>query len=156
MLEALKDHADTTKLCLVGVAGASRIITQHLHGDLPISCAAVHGGILSLRGHYATDQLYRLENDFEGSYFENPHFYDMNDMMPFIGQWKVPTLISYGDLDFDVDKSQSISLFEAMQRKGIKSRLLRFTQTGNHLTNPDDVRVFYEQQLKWFDETLKN
>lgn len=145
---------DTTRIAIVGLYGASNIIPYILDSKLPVKVAAVHAPILSLKAHSYTDSYYSYEYLFEGPEWENPMWFERNDAMKNAGSYTIPTLISYGDLDFIVDKSQPISLFQALQRRGIKSRLLRFPYSSNILTSDDDIKVFYEQYLKWFNENL--
>ncbi|EMS10730.1 dipeptidyl-peptidase 5 precursor, putative [Entamoeba histolytica HM-3:IMSS] len=154
--ELEKYPVDTSKIAVVGVFGASKIITGLLDAKLPIVLAAVHAPILSIRSQYYTDAKYTLEYTFEGADYDNSYWYSHNDAMKNVASYNVPTLISYGDLDFVVDKSQPISLFQALQRRGIKSRLLRFPYSTNVLTKNEDIKVFYEQYIRWFNENMKN
>ena len=146
---------DTTKIAVVGLYGASNIVPYILDAKLPVTVAAVHAPILSLKAHSYTDSYYSYEYLFEGAEWENPLWFQRNDAMKNAGSYSIPTLISYGDLDFVVDKSQPISLFQALQRRNVKSRLLRFPYSSNVLTKDEDIKVFYEQYLKWFNENLK-
>ena len=145
---------DTTKIAIVGFYGASNIIPYILDSKLSVSVAAVHAPILSIKSHSYTDSYYSYEYLFEGSEWDNPLWFERNDAMKNVGKYSIPTLISYGDLDFIIDKSQPISLFQALQRRGIKSRLLRFPYSTNILSTDEDIKVFYEQYLKWFKENL--
>ena len=145
---------DPSKIAIVGLYGASNIVPYILDSKLSVKAAAVHAPILSLRAHSYTDSHYYYEYIFEGADYENPLWFERNDAMKNAGKYTIPTLISYGDLDFNVDKSQPISLFQALQRRGVKSRLLRFPYSSNELTSDEDIKVFYEQYLKWFKENL--
>ncbi|ELP93585.1 acylamino-acid-releasing enzyme, putative [Entamoeba invadens IP1] len=155
MVKELNNYnIDSTRIALVGLIGASRIVPSLLDSDL-FKCAAVHAPILSIKSHYYTDAQYTFEHVYEGVEYENPFWYAKNDAMKNVANYKVPTLISYGDLDFVVDKSQPISLFQALQRRGITSRLLRFPYSNNIIEKNEDIKVFNEQYIKWFNEQLK-
>ncbi|KAL7715673.1 Dipeptidyl-peptidase 5 [Entamoeba marina] len=132
---------NTEKVAIVGVDGATRIISSILASGIDFTCAAVHGGILSLRAQYYTEGTHKLEEDLEGPHYENPYWYSKNEIIHSVTQFNIPTIISYGDLDFVVDKSQCISLFP---------------QSSNQLVNSADIKTLYEQYLTWFDAYLKN
>ena len=155
VINELKNYAvDTTKIGIIGLYGGSNIVPFILDAKLNVKAAAVHAPIFSIKGHYYTDSYYTYEYLFEGIEYENNYWFNKNNAMNNVGSYSIPTLISYGDLDFIIDKSQPISLFQALRRRDIKARLLRFPNSTNSLTLDIDIKVFYEQYLLWFKQVL--
>ena len=59
---------------------------------------------------------------------QNPAAYAKHNPIDYVGKWKTPTLVIHGQQDYRVPDSQGLSVFTALQRRGIPSELLYFSQ----------------------------
>jgi dipeptidyl aminopeptidase/acylaminoacyl peptidase len=65
---------------------------------------------------------------------------------------KTPMLLVQGGKDFRVPEGQAFQLFTALQRRGIKSKLLYFPDEGHWVLKPQNSQLWYKTVLDWLDE----
>ncbi len=69
--------------------------------------------------------------------------------------FKTPTLVVQGELDFRVPTEQGMGMFTALQRRGVESRLLWFPDEGHWVLKPRNSQLWYHTVLDWIDAHLK-
>jgi dipeptidyl aminopeptidase/acylaminoacyl peptidase len=71
-----------------------------------------------------------------------------------VQNFKTPCLIITGERDYRVPYTQSIQFFTAMQKMGVPSEILIFSEDG-HWPNPvKSMPVYYNAHLDWFHRYL--
>ena len=70
--------------------------------------------------------------------------------------WKTPTLVIHGALDFRVSETHAMTVFTALQRKGVPSRLLEFPDEGHWVVKPLNTKRWHEEVLAWLDRWTKS
>ncbi len=68
----------------------------------------------------------------------NPAAYAKHNPIDHVSRWKTPTLVIHGQLDYRVPDSQGLSVFTALQRRGIPSELLYFPNENHWVLKPAD------------------
>jgi dipeptidyl aminopeptidase/acylaminoacyl peptidase len=58
-------------------------------------------------------------------------------------------------LDYRVPFSEGLSLFTALQRQGVPSRLVIFPDEGHWVGKPQNQQLWYSEVFNWFDKYLK-
>jgi dipeptidyl aminopeptidase/acylaminoacyl peptidase len=76
----------------------------------------------------------------------SPHLYAAN--------FKTPMLVTAGELDFRVPYYESVSLFTALQRQGVPSRLIIFPDEGHWILKPQNAKLWWNESLGWFQKYL--
>src|SRR5207253_10251006 len=83
-----------------------------------------------------------------------PHLHTLSlpDALPispstYVQNFKTPTLVVQGELDFRVPVEQGLGMFSALQRRGIESRLLWFPDEGHWVLKPRNSRLWYHTVL---------
>src|SRR5260370_4096608 len=90
-------------------------------------CLVSHDGIFDNRiMYYSTEELWFAEWENGGPEYRNPAAYAKHNPIDYVSQWKTPTLVIHGQLDYRVPDSQGLAVFTALQRRGISSQLLDF------------------------------
>ena len=77
----------------------------------------------------------------------SPHLFAKN--------FKTPTLVVHGELDYRVPIGEGLQLFSALQRRGIPSKLLYFPDEGHWVLKPQNSELWYKTVLDWFDQYLQ-
>jgi len=72
-----------------------------------------------------------------------------------VKNFKTPTLVTHGELDFRVPINQGLELFTALQRRGIPSKMVYFPDEGHWVLKPQNSRLWYQTVGDWFDQWLK-
>jgi dipeptidyl aminopeptidase/acylaminoacyl peptidase len=115
-----------------------------------------HAGVYNLISMYgATEELWFPEWEFKGTPWSNPAMYARWSPNMFVRNFKTPTLVTAGELDFRVPYTQSLELYTALQRNGVESKLILFPDEGHWILKPQNSAFWYHNVLDWFDKHLK-
>lgn len=115
-----------------------------------------HAGVYNLTSMYgATEELWFPEWEFKGTPWSNPAMYARWSPNMFVRNFKTPTLVTAGELDFRVPYTQSLELYTALQRNGVESKLILFPDEGHWILKPQNSAFWYHNVLDWFDKHLK-
>jgi len=117
---------------------------------------ASHDGVYNLTSMYgATEELWFAEWEFKGTPWDNPELYTRWSPHMYAKNFKTPTLVVHGELDYRVPIDQGLQLFTALQRRGVPSKLIVFPDEGHWVLKPLNSRLWYQQMGDWFDQWLK-
>jgi dipeptidyl aminopeptidase/acylaminoacyl peptidase len=143
----------------IGAAGASYggyMIDWILGHTDRFKALVSHDGVYNLESEYGvTEELWFPEWEFRGNPWDNPELYERWSPHRYAKNFKTPTLVVQGELDFRVPVDQGLQLFTTLQRKGIPSKLVYFPDEGHWVLKPQNSKVWFENVLGWFDQWLK-
>ena len=117
-----------------------------------------HAGPFNLENmNTATEELWFPEWEYGGDFWNpkamreqyrlfSPHLYAKN--------FKTPTLVSGGELDFRVPYTEDLSMFTALQRQGVPSRLVIFPDEGHWVLKPQNQRLWWGEVQSWLTRYL--
>jgi dipeptidyl aminopeptidase/acylaminoacyl peptidase len=89
-----------------------------------------------------------------GPYFENPEGHEKHNPVTHVAEWQTPMLVIHGALDFRVPLEQGLATFNALQRRGIPSRLLVFPDENHWVLQPANSIQWHETVLGWLERWL--
>lgn len=116
-----------------------------------------HAGIWDANSMYATEELWFQEHDMQGTPWTNPESYRKWAPMTYaaeLGKFKTPMLVIDGELDFRVPYTQSLELFDTLQRQNVPSKLVIFPDEGHWVLKPQNSRFWYKTFLDWLAKYL--
>ena len=117
-----------------------------------------HAGVFNLENMYgATEEIWFPEWEFGGPYWEpaamaaqyrkySPHLSAQN--------FRTPMLVLHGELDYRVPYYESVSLFTALQRQDVPSRLVLFPDEGHWILKPQNQRLWWGEVQGWLRKYL--
>lgn len=115
-----------------------------------------HAGVFDLRSMAAeTEELWFVKTEFQGLPWDNPEVYQRWSPSYFVKDFKTPTLVIHGELDYRVPMGQGLQLFTALQSQKVPSRLLLFPDEGHWVQKPQNTVLWYSQFLGWIDQWSK-
>ena len=115
-----------------------------------------HAGVYDLESMYGvTEELWFPEWEFKGNPWDNPELYAKWSPNKFVKNFKTPTLVTGGELDFRVPVNQEMELFTALQRRGVPSKLILFPDEGHFVLKPQNSKFWYQSVGDWFDQWVK-
>jgi dipeptidyl aminopeptidase/acylaminoacyl peptidase len=94
-------------------------------------CLVNHDGTFDTRAKYfSTDELWFQEWQFGGPPWNATaaRLFERWSPVNYVKNWNTPMLIIHGGKDYRVPLEEGLSTFTALQRKGVKSRLLFFPE----------------------------
>jgi len=115
-------------------------------------CLVCHDGILDTRSlYYSTDELWFPEWEFSGTPWSNPEGYGIHNPVEHIDNWTTPMLVVQGGKDYRIPETGGLSVFTALQRKGIPSKLLYFPDENHWVQQPQNSIFWHTTVLDWLD-----
>jgi dipeptidyl aminopeptidase/acylaminoacyl peptidase len=119
-------------------------------------CLVNHDGNIDERmAYFDTEELWFPEWDHLGTPWDNTEGYEKHNPVNFVDNWKTPMLVIHGALDFRVAETQGLGTFNALQRRGIPSKLLYFPDEGHWVLKPHNSILWHETVINWLDQWLK-
>ena len=70
--------------------------------------------------------------------------------------FKTPTLVVHGQLDYRLDVSEGFQLFDTLQMLGVPSKMLYFPDEGHWVLKPQNAQLWYKTVNDWVDEWTKS
>lgn len=112
-----------------------------------------HAGVYNLEAmHGTTEELWFPEWEMGGTPWDNPDLYLKWSPHFLVKNFKTPTLITHGELDFRVPIQQGMELFTALQRRGVPSKFLWFPDEGHWIMKPQNNELWYKTMIDWLNE----
>ncbi|HEV2881575.1 MAG TPA: S9 family peptidase [Pyrinomonadaceae bacterium] len=129
------------------------------HNDDPrvrFKALVSHAGVFNLVSMYGvTEELWFPEWEFKGTPWDNPELYTRWSPHLHAKNFKTPTLVTHGELDFRVPIGEGFQLFTYLQKQNVPSKLLYFPDEGHWIMKPQNSALWYNTVLGWFDTYLK-
>ena len=147
--DALEARSDVGKIAAMG-GSFGGYMTAWIGGHTERFAALVdHAGLYDLRA-------FKGVTDFPG-FFAAMIGGDLERWSPhrFVDQWRTPTLILHGDKDYRVPVGEALSLFEALQTRGVPSELLLFPDENHWILKPRNVRQWYDAVIEFLGRHLR-
>ncbi|HEY0426621.1 MAG TPA: S9 family peptidase [Pyrinomonadaceae bacterium] len=157
----LKNNAfiDKTR---IGAAGASYggymvdwILGHNNDPRFKFRALVSHAGVYNLESMAgATEELWFVNWEFKGMPWQNKVNYEKWSPNKFVANFKTPTLVTAGELDYRVPVDQDYQLFTALQLNDVDSKLIVFPDEGHWILKPQNSEFWYAQVLDWFGKYL--
>jgi dipeptidyl aminopeptidase/acylaminoacyl peptidase len=120
----------------------------------PFRCLVSHDGIFDARSmYYSTEELWFEEWEQGGVPWESA-LYEKSNPANYVDKFKVPMLVVHSENDFRVPVSQGLMLFTALQRRGVKSKMLYFPDENHFVQKPQNAQLWWQTVFGWFAENL--
>jgi dipeptidyl aminopeptidase/acylaminoacyl peptidase len=87
--------------------------------------------------------------------WENPELYARWSPSEHVANFKTPTLVIHGELDYRVPYGQGLQLFTALQMRKVPSKLLLFPDEGHWILKPQNSLLWYQTFQGWLDQWLR-
>lgn len=120
-------------------------------------CIVSHAGLFNLAAMYgATEELWFPETEFGGTPWEKPEIYKKWSPAEFVKNFKTPTLVVHGDLDYRVPVGEGMQMFTALQKMKVPSEYLNYPDEGHWVGKPQNSLLWYKTVLGWWDRWQKH
>ncbi len=115
-----------------------------------------HDGIFDTRfAYYDTEEVWFPEWEHKGVPWLNPEEYSKFNPADFVKNWKTPTLVIHGSLDYRIPESHGFAAFTALQRRNVPSRFLSFPDENHWVVKPQNSKLWHDEVLSWIDRFTK-
>ena len=143
----------------IGAAGASYggYLIDWIGGQTrEFSCLISHSGVFNIESMYgSTEELWFPERENLGAPWQNRKMYQKWSPHQYVGNWKTPTLVVHGAMDFRVTVDQSMQLFTSLQRLGVPSKFLYFPDEDHFVFKPQNRILWWNTVWQFLGSYLK-
>jgi dipeptidyl aminopeptidase/acylaminoacyl peptidase len=146
---------DSTRMGAAGASYGGYMIDWMLGHTDRFRVFVSHAGVYDLRSMAgATEELWFPLWEFQGMPWDNPDLYAKWSPGYFVKDFKTPTLVVTGELDFRVPYTQSLQLYTALQLQKVPSRLIVFPDEGHWVLKPQNSAFWYQHVLDWIGQWI--
>ena len=150
------DFLDGTRVAAAGASYGGYMMNWIGGHTDRFRCIVTHDGVFNPASMYGTtEELWFTEWEFGGTPYQHRSLYEKWSPLNSAMNFKTPTLVIHSQQDFRVDLSEGLQLFTALQRQGVKSKLLYFPDEGHWVLKPGNSKLWYSTVLDWIDENTK-
>ncbi|CAG8955280.1 hypothetical protein HYFRA_00011262 [Hymenoscyphus fraxineus] len=111
----------------------------------------VQDGIFNTVQFYATDELWYIQHEFNGTLWDNYDNYDRWNPARFTKEWTTPMLIVHSDLDYRVPVADGLAAFNVLQSKGVPSIFLNYPDEGHNIVNAENSLIFHKTMFDFLN-----
>jgi len=149
---------DAGRMCALGASYGGYMINWMLgQTGTQFNCFVTHDGMFdTYASAYDTDELWFPYYEFNGLPYENGTVYAQWNPRAYVQNWQTPTLVIHGGKDYRLSETHGISVFTALQRRGIPSQFLYFPTENHWVTNSNNSILWYNTVLAWLDRWSGN
>ena len=152
------DWLDSTRMGAAGGSFGGYMVNWIAGHSDRFDALVSHAGVFNLEHMYgATEELWFVEKEFNGPYWQSAAMSDQyRKYSPhlFAGNFKTPTLVLHGELDYRVPYTEGLSLFTALRRQNVPSRLVMYPDEGHWITKPQNQRLWWNELHGWLTTYL--
>jgi dipeptidyl aminopeptidase/acylaminoacyl peptidase len=150
---------DVANACALGGSYGGYMVNW-IAGNWPevFKCLVSHAGVFDTRAMaYETEELWFTEWEFGGVPTDPAAMAVIERWNPvrFVQNWRTPMLVVHGEKDFRIPYSQSLGMFNALQRRSIPSRLVMYPDENHWILKPQNSIQWYREVHGWLDRWLK-
>jgi dipeptidyl aminopeptidase/acylaminoacyl peptidase len=144
---------DKERECALGASYGGYMANWILGHTDRFKCIVSHDSTFNTESAWgSTEELWFPEWEFKGPLYANRELYRKWSPHLFATNFKTPTLVVHGQLDYRLDVSEGLQLFTTLQRQGVPSKMLYFPDEGHWVLKPQNSQLWYKTVNDWVDE----
>jgi dipeptidyl aminopeptidase/acylaminoacyl peptidase len=151
---AAKPWVDGQRLAAGGGSYGGYLASLVLGRPHPFKTLIAHAAVYNLYTQYGSD--YGSEKRRHGEFWEPKQDALYRQMSPHFGapNFKAPTLVVHGGLDYRVPENHGIELFNTLQNRGVRSRLVYYPNENHWILKSQNSLHWYKRVLDWLMEFI--
>jgi dipeptidyl aminopeptidase/acylaminoacyl peptidase len=147
---------DKDRECALGASYGGYMANWILGHTNRFKCIVSHDGMFNSTSAWGTtEELWFNEWEYKGTPYTNREMYDKWSPHLSAKNFKTPTLVVHGQLDYRLDVSEGFQLFTTLQRLGVPSKMLYFPDEGHWVLKPQNSQLWYKTVNDWVDQWTK-
>jgi dipeptidyl aminopeptidase/acylaminoacyl peptidase len=156
---------DKTRECALGASYGGYMANWVLGHTDRFKCIVSHDGVFNAESAFgSTEEDWFNIWEFKTPESKGGHPWDYygkpDDENPFrkwspslsAKNFKTPTLVIHGQLDYRLDVSEGLQLFDTLQLLGVPSKMLYFPDEGHWVLKPQNSQLWYKTVNDWVDQ----
>ena len=146
-------YVDSSRMAAAGGSYGGYMVNWLLGHSDKFKAFVSHAGVYDLRSMGGeTEELWFSTWEFKGFPWQTPEMHEKWSPSSFAGNFKTPTLVIHGELDYRVPYGQGLQLFTALQARKVPSKLLVYPDEGHWILKPQNADLWYKSFIDWVTE----
>jgi dipeptidyl aminopeptidase/acylaminoacyl peptidase len=147
---------DKDRECALGASYGGYMTNWILGHTDRFKCIVTHDGMFNAFSAWGTTEELWFNNwEFQGTPYTNHDVYNKWSPRNSAKNFKTPTLVVHGQLDYRLDVSEGFQLFTTLQTMGVPSKMLYFPDEGHWVLKPQNSQLWYKTVNDWVDQWTK-
>ena len=147
---------DKDRECALGASYGGYMTNWILGHTDRFRCIVTHDGMFNTFSAWGTTEELWFNNwEFGGTPYTNHDVYNKWSPRNSTPNFKTPTLVVHGQLDYRLDVSEGFQLFTTLQTMGVPSKMLYFPDEGHWVLKPQNSRLWSKTVNDWVDQWTK-
>ena len=144
---------DKDRECALGASYGGWMANWILGHTDRFKCIVTHDSQFNTVSAWGTtEELWFPQWEFKGTPYTNPEMYEKWSPSTYAKNFKTPTLVVHGQLDYRLDVSEGLQLFTTLQTMGVPSKMLYFPDEGHWVLKPQNSQLWYKTVNEWVDQ----
>jgi dipeptidyl aminopeptidase/acylaminoacyl peptidase len=154
---------DKTRECALGASYGGYMANWILGHTDRFKCIVSHDGMFNAESAFgSTEEDWFNIWEFKGAPWD---YYGKPDSENPFRKWspsyyaknfKTPTLVVHGQLDYRLDVSEGFQLFDTLQLLKVPSKMLYFPDEGHWVLKPQNAQLWYKTVNDWVDQWTRH
>lgn len=149
---------DSTELGAAGGSFGGYMVNWIAGHSTRFKALVSHAGPFNLENmSTATEELWFPDWEYSGPFWDPKAMatqYRVYSPHLFVKNFKTPTLVTGGELDYRVPYTEDLSMFTSLQRMNVPSRLVIFPDEGHWILKPQNQKLWWGEVQGWLEKYL--
>lgn len=147
---ASRPWIDRDRMVAGGGSYGGFLASTLLGREHPFRALIAHAAVYNEFTQYGADYGASRRRHFE--FWQDPEAFARYSPHTAAANFNTPTLVTHGQLDYRVPVNQGFELFNALQNRGVRSRMIYFPDENHWVLKPQNSLYWYEEVRKWIGE----
>src|SRR3982074_2420191 len=149
-------YVDGDRVATAGASYGGHMLNWLMGHTQKFKSIVSHAGLFDLASsNVETEELWFPIWEFKGLPWENPELYLKLSPATYAKEFKTPTLVTHGELDYRVPAGQALGLFTALKVQKVPAKLVLFPDEGHWILKPQNSVFWYTTVMDWLGEWTK-
>ncbi len=108
-----------------------------------------HAGVYNWVSQFGDDGYLWLHHELGTWPWEDPARWHRQSAHSFAANFKTPTLVIHGELDYRVPYYEGLEYYNTLRAKGVPARLVVFPDENHWILKPQNSRLWYREFFDW-------
>lgn len=149
---AEKPWVDSTRMAAGGGSFGGYLASVLLGREHPFKTLIAHAAVYNWYTQMGAD--YGAGKRRHGEFWEQPKIFETASPHFGAGNFKTPTLVIHGQLDLRVPVNHGVELFNTLQNRGVKSKLVYYPDENHWILKANNSLHWYSTCRAWLQEFL--
>jgi dipeptidyl aminopeptidase/acylaminoacyl peptidase len=142
-------YIDANRMVAGGGSYGGYLATTLLGRDHPFRALIAHAAVYNNYTQIASD--FGAEKNRHFQYWEKPEEFQRYSPHMAAANFKTPTLVIHGQLDYRVPVNHGIELFNTLQTRGVASKFVYYPNENHWVLQPQNSLFWYKTVREWVE-----